>query len=211
MKTSRPFSTISYNSKDFLKSKLDELVQKRYISFYTFVEHFPEDDEKKKHKHLLIIPNGQVQTDQITDILQELDLSNPLKPLGVMPWRNSKFGDWFLYACHDSAYLMSKGQSRQHHYQECDFVSSDEDYLHELSHTIDRTKYVKSQEFYEKAVNGVPFIALVGQGQVPMPQFNQYKAMYDYIQDMTFRNGRKTHSPKENNLQVDLETGELLD
>ena len=209
MKTSKPFSTISYNSKDFLISKLDELVQKRHISFYAFVEHYPEDDEKKKHKHLIIIPNGQVQTDQITDLLQEMDITNPLKPLGVMPWRSSKWGDWYLYTCHDSAYLMSKGQTRKHHYQEQDFTSSNYDYMHELITTIDRTKYVKSQEFYQKAVQGIPFIHLVGQGQVPMPQFNQYKAMYDYIQDITFRNGRQTHSPKDS-ITVYESTGEVL-
>lgn len=212
MKTSRPFSTISYNSKDFLISKLDELVRKRYISFYAFVEHYPEEDEKKKHKHLLIIPNGQVDTDQITDILQELDLTNPLKPLGVMPWRNSKWGDWYLYSCHDSAYLTSKGQTRGHHYQESDFISSNDDFMHELITTIDRTKYQKSQEFYEQVKKGVPFEVMLSKGQIPAPQFNQWLQMYNFISStLPNRNGRISHTPNDNIIQIDSNTGEILD
>ena len=43
MKTTKACSTISYNSLDFLKDKLDQLVQRRYISFYAFVKHYAED------------------------------------------------------------------------------------------------------------------------------------------------------------------------
>ena len=152
MNTKKPFSTVSYNTKDFLQSKLDALVQKKHISFYAFVEHFPEEDEKRKHKNLFIIPNGQVNKDQITDLLQEMDLSNPLKPLGVMSWSKARFDDWYLYSCHDDVYLMSIGQSsRQYHYQESDFISSDEDYFHELIHTIDMSKYLnKISRFLSK-------------------------------------------------------------
>lgn len=207
MKTTKPFSTISYNSKEFLKTKLDELISKRFIAFYAFVEHYAEQDEKKDHKHLIIIPNGQVQTDQITDLLQELDLTNPLKPLGVMPWHSSKWGDWYLYACHDSGYLASKGQTRSHHYQESDFVCSDEDYMHELVTTIDRTKYVKTQDFVKKVSEGASFLEMLQNGQIPAPQFNQWLSMYEFISHgQTFRNGRYSHSPK-----VNEETGEVIE
>lgn len=208
MKTTKPFSTISYNSEQFLKSQLDKLVTTRKIAFYTFVFHYAEADENKNHRHLIIFPNGQIQTDSVTDLLQELDLNNPLKPLGVMPWRSSKWDDWYLYASHDSAYLASKGQARKHHYQESDFVCSDSDYLHELISTIDRTKYAKTQEFVEKISNGVSFIDLLKSGQIPAPQFNQWRSMYEFIQgDILCRNDRITHSPFGD---VDNETGELI-
>lgn len=207
MKTTKPFSTISYNTAEFLKQRLDELIQKRHISFYAFVEHYAEEDEKKNHKHLLIIPNGQVQTDAITDLLQELDITNPLKPLGVMPWHSSKWGDWYLYACHDSGYLASKGQTRQHHYQESDFVCSDEDYMHELVTTIDRTKYAKTQDFVRKVKEGASFLEMLQNGQIPAPQFNQWLQMYQYINGgMVYRNDRTTHTPK-----FDEDTGELIE
>ena len=70
MKTSKPFSTISYNTADFLSVKLNDLVNRRKIAFWAYVEHLPEEDEKKAHKHLYIVPNGQINTDEVLlDIL----------------------------------------------------------------------------------------------------------------------------------------------
>ena len=212
MKTSRPFSTISYNTVDFLNAKLSDLVNKRMISFYAFVEHYAEEDEKKAHKHLYIMPNGQLQTDQITDLLQEMDPQNPLKPLGVMPFQSSKWSDWYLYCIHDTAYLASKGQSRKHHYNETDFYSSDSDFLHELIHTIDRAKYFKTQEFVNKIQQGVSLYDLVTTGNIPAPQFNQWQNMYSFIKHgITERNGRETHTPKDRIIKVDSETGTIIE
>lgn len=212
MKTTKPFSTISYNSPAFLKLTLDGLVAKRLISFYAFVQHFKEEDEKKDHIHLIIFPNGQIQTDQVTDLLQELDPSNPLKPLGVMPWHSSKWADWYLYSCHDTAYLASKGQSRQHHYEEKDFASSDEDYLHELVHTIDRTKYAKTVEFVQKVKDGASLMHLLETGQIPAPQFRQWEAMYNLIKSCEpNRNGRASHSSLPAGFSVDPDTGEVTE
>ena len=44
MKTSKPFSTISYNTADFLSVKLNDLVNRRKIAFWAYVEHLPEED-----------------------------------------------------------------------------------------------------------------------------------------------------------------------
>lgn len=198
MRTTKPFSTISYNTPGFLVSKLDDLVRKRVLSFYTFVYHYAEEDEKKDHIHLLCIPNGTIQTDSITDLLEEFDPTHPIDPLGVKPWTSSKFGDWFLYCSHDTAYLASKGQVRKHHYPESDFVSSDSDYLHELVTTIDRSKYAKTQDFIEAIQRGVPFEEMCIKGQIPAPQFNQWSAMYSYVAEgLIRRNGRVSHSPRE--------------
>lgn len=211
MKTSKPFSTISYNSESFLKIKLEELVSRRAISFYAFVYHYAEVDETKNHTHLLIIPNGQIQTDSVTDLLTELDPTNPLKPLGVMPWRSSKFGDWFLYSCHDTAYLASKNQTRKHHYQESDFKCSNNDYLHELVTTIDRSKYAKTKDIVDAIKNGKSFIEMVESGQIPAPQFNQWYQLYNFVKssNRVFRNNRISHSHKLVP-EIDPMTGEVL-
>ena len=195
MKTSKPFSTISYNSVAFLRCKLDDLVQRRVIAFYVFVYHYKEKDERKDHIHLIIFPNGQYQTDSLQDYLAEPDLSDlTKKPLGIMPCRNSKWDDWYLYASHDTAYLASKGQTRQHHYREEDFTSSNEDYLHELVRTIDRTKYAKTLDFIDKIKSGETLGEMLLRGQIPAPQFNQWRSMYDYIiYGDTYRNGRENH------------------
>lgn len=199
MKTTKPFSTISYNSVTFLAAKLLDLVQRRVIAFFAFVKHFKEEDERKDHIHLIVFPNGQYQTDALADYLAEPDPTNLAnKPLGIMPPQSSKFADWYLYACHDSAYLASKGQTRAHHYTQEDFVSSDDDYLNELIHTIDRTKYAKSQEFVQQVLDGVPFGEMLRKGQIPAPQFNQWLSMYNYLQESgTFRADRTSHTPKD--------------
>lgn len=208
MKTSKPFSTISYNSKEFLISELDKLVARRAISFYTFVYHYREEDERKDHIHLLIEPNGQINTDALSDILVEFDPSHPLDPLSVMPWRSSKFGDWYLYTSHDAAYLASKGQSRTHHYPESYFISSNSDYLHELITTIDRTKYAKTQEFVKKVQSGVTLLEMVSNGEIPAPQFNQWKQMYELVTNtVPERADRATHTP----LDIDTSSGEVFE
>ena len=205
MKTTKACSTISYNTLDFLKYKLDQLVQRRYISFYAFVKHYAEEDERKDHIHLIVIPNGQIQTDTISDILQELDSANPLKQLGVMPWRSSKWADWYLYSSHDKAYLASKGQSRKYHYTRDDVVCSDTDILNEEIHQMDMSKLSKVKALNQAISDGVPFEELLARGQIPVQQVYAFRQTYDLLQAYyTNRNGRQTHQ------KIDPDTGELL-
>lgn len=125
MRTSKPFSTISYNTADFLNLRLGELVQRRQIDFFAWVHHYAEEDETKEHKHLYIVPNGRVDTDQILDFLLEHDPKHPDKPFNCIRPHSSKFADWYLYALHDATYLASKGQARKFHYVMDDVQTSD--------------------------------------------------------------------------------------
>lgn len=58
MNTSKPISTVSFNSAPFLLSKLDELVDNRTLSFYAYIKHFGEPSESKDtlkdHFHIYI-------------------------------------------------------------------------------------------------------------------------------------------------------------
>lgn len=211
MKTSRPFSTISYNTDKFLTLKLDDLVKREIISFYAWIEHYPEEDEKKVHKHLYIVPDGQIDTNAVRKVLEEIDVKDPaaglLKCMDVHP---SKFDDWYLYGIHDTAYLASKGQSRKYHYRESDVKSSDAESLHEKVCTIDFSKYRKTQEFVDSVISGIDFYDLVRRGQIPAPQFMQWKHLYDFIKyEQAHRNDRQTHTPR-GEYEVDPETGEVL-
>ena len=60
MNTSRPISTISYNSKIFLDFKLKELVEKHLVSDFMYIIHTAEDDELKDHIHLFLKPNKKI-------------------------------------------------------------------------------------------------------------------------------------------------------
>lgn len=199
MLTTKPFSTISYNSIEFLVSKLDELIRKHEISFYAFVYHYAEKDESKNHIHLWCIPDRRLDTSQFVDYFKELDVANPLAPpLGVMPCRSSVFDDWFLYSCHNREYLLAKDQKREYHYELKDFFTSSFDYLNELYHTIDHSKYRKLKDFLSHVDEGASFEALVRQGFVPINQLMQWSKLYDmitYSNIQTSRAGRQTHSP----------------
>ena len=207
MKTSKPFSTISYNSADFLQIKLNDLIKRRKIAFYGFIEHLPEEDEKKAHKHLYIVPNGQINTDEIIDYLLELDPKNPEKPLGCIPFHSSKFTDWYLYSVHDKDYLASKGQSRKYSYQKDEVKVSDSDYFNEEIHRMDLSKLSKIKVLREAVENNIPFEHMLMTGQIPVQQVYAFKQTYDMIHNFvarTQRNGRETHQ------KIDPDTGELI-
>lgn len=205
MRTSKPFSTISYNSEDFLEQKLGDLVARRQIDFYAWVKHYPEEDEKKEHKHLYIVPNGRVDTDQLLDYLLEIDPKLPDKPLKCIRPHSSKFADWYLYAIHDTAYLASKGQSRRYHYALEDIKTSDSDYLLEEVHTIDYAALRRFSALRESALQGVPFEELLMSGSIPIQQTYAYRQAYELMANFgTNRAGRKGHQ------KIDPETGEVI-
>ena len=216
MRSARPFSTISYNSESFLRSKLEELINEGILDFWAFIDHAPEEDELKAHKHVYFIPSSIVHTDYIKKYLQEYDEKNPDKPLGVTIFSSSKFDDWYLYGCHDKAYLASKGQSRKHQYVKSQFVTSDIDHFGELIRCVDRSKYIGLERVVDAVVNGMQFADMVRLGQVPIQLINQYKYAYDCIaQSTTQRAGRETHTPKAVKTEdmtylIDEETGEII-
>ena len=206
MKTSKPFATISYNSVDFLYSKLMDLVNRGNLSWFAFVYHYKEEDEKKDHIHVYFIPDGQIDTKPLGSLLREYDPTHPDLPLGVLPFQSSKFPDWYLYSSHNTEYLASKGQTRKYHYTKSDFKTSNEDYLTELEHLIDRSKINNITVVREAVENNIPFCSLVTEGRVPVQLINQYQKVYDLIDyNNTFRNGRSTHTPI-----LDPETGEVI-
>lgn len=197
MKTSKPFSTISYNTPDFLRVKLDELIRQRKIEFWCYFHHYKEEDELKDHKHLYIVPNGQLQTDQVGDYLLEVDPTNP-KPLSCIRFKSSNFTTWFLYSSHDQRYLASIGQSRKYHYTKEDCVCSDLDYLNEEIHLIDYSKLNRFYDLKNAVENGETFVSLMNSGQVPIQQISAFQKAYDLlVQEKLERNGRKTHTPIE--------------
>lgn len=216
MRTSKPISTISYNTENFLVSKLNELVDNGILDFWVFIEHAPEVDEKKEHKHLYLMPSTIIQTDYVKKCLQETDLKNPEKPLGITIFVSSKFDDWYLYGCHDKAYLASKGQTRKYHYVKSQFLTSNDDHFGELVRCVDRSKFVGMERVIDAVENNVSFQEMVRLGQVPIQLINQYKYAYECIAGCELnRNGRETHTPKprkteETTYLIDEETGEIV-
>ncbi len=207
MRTSKAFATISYNTKDFLIEKLDELIKSRIIDFYAFIEHLPEEDETKKHKHLYVVPAKQLDTFNLQDALKEIDKNNLSgKPLGCIVCRSSKFADWYLYGLHDVGYLASKGQTRKYHYIKTDFIVSDFDYFNEQIHLIDFSKLNRVEMLITAVRRGESFDDLIKRGQVPVQLINQYEKMFYILAygSGTERNGKDGHE------RIDVTTGEIL-
>jgi len=187
MKTSKPFSTVSFNSPVFLTKKLMEFEKKRKILFWCYIIHDPEEDEKKRHIHVFCVPNGKVDTDQFIDELEEIDPNNKI-PLKSLPCNSSKFDDFYLYNLHDSNYLASKGQSRKLHYKKEDFAVSSEEQFSEMIHHVDYSKLNGAKVSMIKGYveKKIPFYALVASGVVPIQQIKGWEMTYKLIWDSMY-------------------------
>lgn len=201
MNTRSPIATISYNTNSFLINELNSMIADKIIEFWAFVEHVPEEDEKKIHKHLYVVPSSTVDTFRINERLSELDIKNPsLPPLGCIRWVHSKFVDWYLYAIHDRDYLATKQEERKYHYDKSDIVVSDSDYFNELIHTCDFSKYKMFAKFRDSVASGVSFKTLFSNGFIPVQQIIQWKKAYNLMrfgdmdfEERTVRGGRVGH------------------
>ena len=207
MRTTKPISTISFNSSSYLELKLNELLKAGKVSFWAFIEHLPEDDEggNKIHHHVYIEPAKMLQTDDIKSELKEFDPTHPSKPLGCISFKSSKFADWYMYGLHDSRYLASKSQSRKYHYFHEDFKTSDEDDLLFKARSIDRIALSPYAAMEDAQRQGITFQEFFARGTVPLPQLALFeKAWYMLLDGHTNRNNRPGHP-----MEVDESTGEV--
>lgn len=181
MKTRLPISTVSYNTDSFLQYKLNELIKAKKISFWSYIIHKAEENEKKDHKHLFIVPSSTVQTVDLQSFFDEIDLSSD-KPLKCMDFRPSKFYDWYKYCLHDIAYLFSKGEIRQFHYSKSDFVVSDLDNFdyYILESNVDKPS---PYDLIKSALsNGLTWNEFVMYGCVPVQQIQHYKIAWQTLE-----------------------------
>lgn len=188
-------STISYNTDDYLCSVLNSLLNARKISFWAFINHAPEDEELAKHKHLLLIPDTQLSTTDLSDAFLEFDPEMPQNPLRCIDWRKtSSISDWLLYAIHDSVYCKLKyGENKKFHYEQSDVKCSDKyqiaNYWYEAYHEF---KFWKSQKFQKFLKNGMTAKQLVKSGYVSMGEMVQFNAMCSILSESNKTDSHKT-------------------
>lgn len=205
MRTSKPISTISYNSLEFLTQKLEELINNHRICDYMFITHKAEQDEKKDHIHLWIKPNTLLDTMDLQNFLTELDLKNPTKPLKCIDFRLTHDTDeWVLYVQHYAPYLASKGESREYYYSKSDFHYHDEDTFDDLYlHAFKGSKWAHQNQILEQLRNGlISPVDLINNGTVPLNLASQLNA-YKYLQthySVLDRGGRENHEEKEDSM-----------
>ena len=209
MRTTKPISTIAFNTPAFLELKLNELLKAGRLSFWAFIQHKPEDDEagNKFHCHLYIEPSKMLQTDDIKFELKEFDPEHPTKPLGCISFRSSKFDPWYLYALHDKRYLASKGQSRRYHYKHEEIISSDPDELLFKARSIDMLALSPYADMEDAQRQGISWFEYFSRGTIPLPQVALFERAWNMLaQSKTFRADREGHP-----MEVDAETGEVIE
>lgn len=144
MDSYKPFSTIGYNTEEFLRKRLDEFRYQYPDSFWCYIYHRDETG-KKDHYHLYIEPNVRLRQSDfllLRKSFEELCDDND-KPLACMPFQKSKFKDWYLYGKHDSDYLNSKHlQKSTYDYSDDLFVSSDNEIFNQNIMDCDPTEYM---------------------------------------------------------------------
>lgn len=210
MKTTRPQSTISYNSMGFLLGVLDNLVEKEFITFYAVIEHQAEEDENKDHIHVYFEPAKTLDTLWLAKQFLEVDPKHPKQPLKCMPFQASKWVDWYWYGLHDKAYLMSKQMTRKYHYESSQMITSDVDYLAEKvrQNPNPMSRIAKTMELLSQGYNPIE-IAMMSNTPIQMLNYymNGVQMIAEYMNaNSTNRAGRLGH---ENDKIAD-ENGEIV-
>ena len=173
MKTILPLATISYNTKEFLEIKLNELVKAKKVQFWCFIRHKAEEDELKDHFHVFIEPCNKIETADLPSMFIERD-STSTKPLKTLVWKKSDFTNWLWYSLHDKNYLLSKGESRKYQYAVTDLVANDEDELNQR--VIESPKPFSDLQKIDKYLNeGLDDMQIMRMLNVPLFRF-QYTA-----------------------------------
>lgn len=191
MRTSKPISTISYNSVEFISDKMNEWLKTGLIAYWCIMPHKGEilDDgtQEKDHLHIFIEPNKKVDTVALQFDSQEYDPSHPDKPFKCIHFEPSDYANWTWYVLHDPLYLSMKFEQRQYQYDKSEFIASDpdefEDRYQRAIHSSTVTKSMKIQSAY---ANGFRASDLAVQGLLMPNQAVQFMAF-----DKLYNEGEK--------------------
>lgn len=210
MKTTKPISTISYNSENFLTLKLNELENAKLVSFWAFIKHQGEDDEGglKDHIHVYIEPASSVQTVNLEEVFKEFDPNHPDKPLGCISFRSSKFDDWYLYSVHDTPYLAVKGLVKKFHYQYEDFLYSSEPDFRFHFKSIDISHLTPVRVILDAQSEGLTFREFALSGRIPFREIALYRSWwYTFTTDVAEGDGFPTTIKRA--YDINKKTGEI--
>lgn len=182
MRTSKPISTISYNSDTFLKNKIEEWKNSGFIEFGMWIRHQPDEDNKKSHCHVYLQPAKLIQTMDLENDSIELDPQNIDKPFKMISFRVSKESDWLLYAIHDKIYLNEKGLQRNVFYSFDDVQSTCDDTLNDIiSRLSDERKGKIEYRILDMIDRGLTFSQIVRSGLIPIRFMSSAKIMYESL------------------------------
>lgn len=193
MRTSKPVSTISYNTPAFLRDTLARMMDNREIAFWCFVPHKGEGGDKD-HVHLYVEPSRlRTQDEWKHEYFAEFDPSNPTRPLSVTTWRHSNWVDWYKYGLHDALYLALKGETKQFEYTPADMVFSDADAFAERVAEADTPIGDKTFRAVKHCVDvGMTWSQMLASGIVPTRNIGNAKEIYNALKTEKAKEARAT-------------------
>ena len=201
MNTSKAISTISFNTEAYLYAKLNELVDCRILSFYSYIKHYGEpnesNDTKKDHYHIYIEPNKRIDTSSLKLEFNE-HTNDGDEPLKCLPFQNSKFDDWYYYCIHDPIYLARKGMNRLYSYKQKDIVSSDKDFLLEKVNEINTFEYNSYVDIYEYQNKGYSFQQYAIAKNIHPMQIKAYSLAWEMVWDVKNSSASNNNEKAEN-------------
>lgn len=190
------FTNISYNTDEFLKNTLIDLVKSNILMWAAFIPHEADVDTKKAHKHIVLLPAKQsFDPSKVYNLFLEPDLSDTSKPpLGVTQiWHTTPEkheSDLFLYDIHDKVYLDFKGLVRTHYdYPIASWWSTDPDYIDEVYARVQYPVCDSLESFIARLESDkvqhdgeiYSFLHYVKKGYIPVNRYNQYKDIYKMV------------------------------
>ena len=113
--TSKPLSTITYCSNKFLNKTLKQLEADGIVTFWFYINHQPDVDDKVPHTHLRIELGRPVDPEKIRKIFTQKKKKG--KDENSRMFRPSKLEDAILYFIHDQEYLIAKEKPRNIFYK----------------------------------------------------------------------------------------------
>lgn len=134
--TAKPISTISYNTREFLTKRLEELLSAGKIEKYYAIYHDRDvnvstGDQKKPHFHVWVQPNRRLDTMALANMFIEVDDNNKEHPLKCRPFQSSNLYHWIRYTIHDPIYLKLKNDDNdgRFEYSIDDYIAFDRECL----------------------------------------------------------------------------------
>lgn len=175
MRTSKTLSCISYNTREWLLSVLQMLVEDGILSNYWGCFHEADVDSKKPHCHVTIVPSRSIDTEVVFPKFNEIVPGEalPRKLICIDARRGGleickSLGDNYLYNKHDSQYLTSKHLERnvKDYGEESMFFSSEEfkEVLIDASRQVQETLYPRDARIYTALANGCNSFDLMLEG-----------------------------------------------
>lgn len=182
MKTSKPVSTISYNTEPFLKMKIEQWKSQGFIEFAMYIKHKAESNDKKDHFHVYLKPQKQIQTFDLEQSSLEF-VSDNEKPLKCMDFRiSSSEYDWIMYAIHDKGYLAQKGLEKECHYDLSDIQSTCEDTFNIILTRLQEERKGTLEERLMFCIGeGLNWKQIVSSGLIPLAKINNARIFYQAV------------------------------